>query len=74
MTKQAHSPQELIQILTQRRKELSISQPELAQLANLSTNGISKLESQNGDREIKLSTLFKISPFLGIKLLVEFEE
>ena len=55
-------------------KSLGISQSELAQLCNLSVNGISKFESNAGDREVKLSTLFKLSEVLGFKLSLEFEE
>ncbi|MBF0299613.1 MAG: helix-turn-helix transcriptional regulator [Oligoflexia bacterium] len=65
---------QLATALAKRRKELGISQAELASLCDLSVNGISKFESNAGEREIKLSTLLKISQFLGFKLLLEFEE
>lgn len=65
---------ELVEQIKKRRKNLGISQAELAQLCDLSKNGISKFESNAGDREVKLSTLFKISEVLGFKLSLEFEE
>jgi len=63
----------LVQVLIERRKALGISQAELAQLCDLSANGISKLESSGGEREVKLSTLFKLSQFLGFSIQLEFE-
>ncbi len=52
------------------------SRPEwlYADLGNLSVNGISKFESNAGEREVKLSTLFKLSEVLGFKLSLEFEQ
>lgn len=69
-----NSIKDLVEKLIDRRKSLGISQSELAQLCNLSVNGISKFESNAGDREVKLSTLFKLSEVLGFKLSLEFEE
>lgn len=74
MKKEFTTTEELVRSLVQRRKELGISQAELAQLSNLSVNGISKLESNKGEREVKLSTLFKLGQFLGFKLSLELEE
>lgn len=68
------SVKDLVEKLAARRKSLGISQAELAQLCNLSVNGISKLESNAGEREVKLSTLFKLSEVLGLKIFLEFEE
>ncbi len=69
------STKDLSQYLKKRREELGISQSELAQLCNLSLNGISKLESnKDGSREVKLSTLFKLSKFLGFELALKVEE
>lgn len=66
---------DLSRMLKARREELGISQSELAQLCNLSLNGISKLESnKDGTREVKLSTLFKLSKFLGFELALKVEE
>jgi transcriptional regulator with XRE-family HTH domain len=66
--------EQLVKAITQRRKDLGISQAELASLCDLSVNGISKFESNAGEREVKLSTLFKLSKVLGLKLVLEFEE
>ena len=74
MKKEFSTTEELVKSLVKRRKELGISQAELAQLSNLSVNGISKLESNKGEREVKLSTLFKLGQFLGFKLSLELEE
>lgn len=65
---------DLVEKLTERRKSLGLSQAEVAKLCNLSVNGISKFESNAGEREVKLSTLFKLSEVLGFKLSLEFEE
>lgn len=71
---QVKSIKDLVEKLVERRKSLGISQSEVAQLCNLSVNGISKFESNAGEREVKLSTLFKLSEVLGFKLSLEFEE
>ena len=71
---QVNSIKDLVEKLVARRKSLGISQAEMAQLCNLSVNGISKFESNAGEREVKLSTLFKLSEVLGFKLSLEFEE
>lgn len=72
--KQIENIEDLVKTIVARRKELKLSQSELAKLCNLSTNGISKFESSPGSREVKLSTIFKISEVLGFKLHLEFEE
>jgi transcriptional regulator with XRE-family HTH domain len=72
MLKHIETPKDLVKVLRQRREELGISQKDLAQLCNLSHNGISKLE--NDQREVKLSTLLKMSKILGFKLALELEE
>jgi len=66
--------EDLINGLVARRKELGLSQAEVAKLCNLSINGISKFESNPGDREVKLSTIIKLSQILGFKLSLDFEE
>ncbi|MFZ8934237.1 MAG: helix-turn-helix domain-containing protein [Bacteriovoracaceae bacterium] len=71
---QINNIKDLVEKLIERRKALEISQSELAQLCNLSVNGISKFESNAGNREVKLSTIFKLSEVLGFKLSLEFEE
>jgi transcriptional regulator with XRE-family HTH domain len=65
---------DLVRLIKKRREELGMSQAELAKLCNLSVNGISKLESNEGEREVKLSTLFKLSKFLGFELALKLEE
>jgi transcriptional regulator with XRE-family HTH domain len=70
---QVDNIKDLVEKLIARRKSLGISQAELAQLCDLSVNGISKFESNAGDREVKLSTLFKLSEVLGFKLSLDFE-
>lgn len=74
MTESFDSTEQLVKLIVKRRKELGFSQAELAKFCDLSVNGISKFESNAGDREVKLSTLFKISQYLGFKLQIEFEE
>jgi len=74
MEKTIESIEELVTQLAHRRKELGISQAELANLSDLSVNGISKFESNKGEREVKLSTVFKLSQFLGFKIKLEFEQ
>jgi predicted transcriptional regulator len=72
--KTIQSIEDLVKLLVERRKELEISQADLARIADLSINGISKFESNHGEREVKLSTLLKLSKFLGFKIQLEFEE
>jgi transcriptional regulator with XRE-family HTH domain len=69
-----NNSKDIVKFVKKRREELGISQAELAQLTNLSLNGISKLESSSNDREIKISTLFKLSKFLGFSLSFEVHE
>lgn len=71
---QVEDMKDLIEKIKTRRKELGISQADLAKLCDLSVNGISKFESNSGEREVKLSTLFKLSEVLGFKLVLEFEK
>ena len=70
---QIESLKDLVEEIKKRRNELGISQVQLAQLCDLSVNGISKFESNAGEREVKLSTLFKLSEVLGFKLVLDFE-
>ena len=74
MNQAIKSTKQLVEVLAKRRKELGVSQSELAKLCNLSVNGISKFESNAGEREVKLSTLFKLSEVLGFSLTLELEE
>jgi len=62
----------LAEVLKKRRKELKITQKELAAFCNLSNNGISRIEV--ADSDVKLSTLLKMSKLLGFKIVIELEE
>jgi transcriptional regulator with XRE-family HTH domain len=64
--------QDLVEILQRRRKELGITQKELAAFCNLSHNGISKFESGNSD--VMLSTILKMSKMLGFEIVIELQE
>ena len=64
--------QELARIIKERRNEMGITQKELAQVCNLSHNGISRIEV--ADSDIKLSTLLKMSKFLRYKIILEMDE
>ncbi len=72
MLQKIENTKDLAKLLRNRREELGISQKELAKLCNLSHNGISKLERD--EREAKLSTLLKLGKFLGLELMIRFEE
>lgn len=62
----------LAKALKERRKELGVTQKDVAKLCNLSHNGISRIEV--ADSDIKLSTLLKMSKLLGFKVTLEMEE
>lgn len=72
--KTIHNIEGLVTLLVERRKKLGISQADLAKLSDLSINGISKFESNHGEREVKVSTLLKLSKFLGFKIQLDLEE
>ena len=59
-------------LLRQRRKELGITQTELAKFTNLSHTGIGRVELAQND--VKFETLLKLSTILGFKIKLEFEE
>jgi predicted transcriptional regulator len=63
---------ELAVALKERRKELDITQKDLARVCDLSHNGISRIEV--ADSDIKLSTLLKMGKFLGFKIVLEMDE
>ena len=63
------SNQELGKLLKERREKLGIIQKQLADICDLSHNGISRIEIGNSD--IKLSTLLKIAKIIGINLIIE---
>lgn len=66
------SDKDLAVALKSRRKELGITQKELAAFCNLSHNGISRIEV--ADSDVRLSTLLKMSKMLGFKIVLEMEE
>lgn len=63
---------ELAKAIKERRKELEITQKDLARVCDLSHNGISRIEV--ADSDIKLSTLLKMGKFLGFKVVLEMDE
>lgn len=72
MKKVIKSEVELAKALKERRKELDITQKELASVCDLSHNGISRIEV--ADSDIKLSSLLKMGKFLGFKIVLEMDE
>ena len=62
----------LAHAIKKRRKELGLTQQQLADLSNLSLNGISQLEI--GNKDTQLSTLLKLAPILGFKLTLDMDE
>jgi y4mF family transcriptional regulator len=55
-----------------RRKELKITQPHLAELANISTNTLYKLERGQGNPS--LNVLNKLAEVLGLELKLEVKK
>lgn len=55
-----------------RRKELNITQPHLAELANVSTNTLYKLERGQGNPS--LGVLNKVAEVLGMELSLEIKK
>jgi y4mF family transcriptional regulator len=55
-----------------RRKELSITQPHLAELAQISTNTLYKLERGQGNPS--LDVLYKLAEVLGMELKLEVKK
>ena len=62
-----HSEKEIGQLIRTRRKELNLTQEELAIFCELSINGISKIE--RGISDVRLSTLLKLKEFLGFDII-----
>jgi y4mF family transcriptional regulator len=60
------------QTIKNRRKELNITQPHLAELAQISTNTLYKLERGQGNPS--LDTLSKLLEVLGMELKVEVKQ
>lgn len=57
------------EIIRNRRKELSITQPHLAELAKVSTNTLYKLERGQGNPSMDVLT--KLAEVLGMELTLE---
>lgn len=66
------SLQELGDLLRKRRKELGITQKELAKYCNLSHTGIGRVEL--GQNDVKFETLLKLSTFLGFEFSITMDE
>jgi y4mF family transcriptional regulator len=60
---------ELGETIRNRRKELGITQPHLAELAKLSTNTLYKLERGHGNPSLEV--LNKLAVVLGMELTLE---
>lgn len=65
-------PKRLGEIIRERRKEMKITQQEVAKFCNLSHTGIGKIE--NGTSDVKFSTLIKLFKILSLKIQVKIEE
>ena len=58
--------------IKQRRKELQITQPHLAELAEVSTNTLYKLEKGQGNPSLEV--LNKLAEVLGLELKLEVKQ
>ena len=63
---------QLGKIVKIRRKELGVTQPHLAELANISTNTLYKLEK--GEANPSLEVLNKLAEVLGMELRLEVKK
>ncbi len=63
---------ELGEAIKNRRKELSITQPHLAELANVSINTLYKLE--RGQANPSLEVLNKLADVLGMEIALEVKK
>ena len=64
--------QYLGETIKKRRKELSITQPHLAELAQISTNTLYKLERGQGNPSLEV--LNKLTEVLGLELKLEVKQ
>jgi len=60
------------QAIKNRRKELNITQPHLAELAQISVNTLYKLERGQGNPSLDI--LIKLSDILGMELKLEVKK
>jgi transcriptional regulator with XRE-family HTH domain len=63
---------QLGEIIRSRRKELSITQPTLAELAKLSTNTLYKLERGQGNPSLEV--INKLAEVLGLELTLDVKK
>ena len=63
---------QLGEAIKNRRKELKITQPHLAELARVSTNTLYKIERGQGNPSLEV--LNKISEVLGMELIFEVKK
>lgn len=63
---------QLGETIRKRRKELSITQPHLAELAEISTNTLYKLERGQGNPS--LGVINKLAEVLGMELTIEVKK
>ncbi len=63
---------QLGEIIKSRRKELGITQPHLAELAQVSTNTLYKIERGQGNPS--LNVLSKLTEILGMELTIEVKK
>jgi DNA-binding XRE family transcriptional regulator len=59
---------EIGSFIKNQRKDMNVTQDELANFAGLSRVGVVKLEKEEGD--IKLSTLLKVANLLGFEIVL----
>ncbi|MEI8053872.1 MAG: helix-turn-helix transcriptional regulator [Bacteroidota bacterium] len=64
--------QKVGQAIKNRRKELNITQPHLAELAQISVNTLYKLERGQGNPSLDI--LIKLSDVLGMELKLEVKK
>ena len=57
------------EVIKDRRKELGITQPHLAELANISTNTLYKLERGHGNPSLDILT--KLAEVLGLEVSLQ---
>jgi len=60
------------QIIKNRRKELNITQPHLAELAQISTNTLYKLEKGQGNQSIAI--INQLMEILGMEIVVQVKK
>jgi DNA-binding XRE family transcriptional regulator len=60
---------EIGSFIKDQRKEMDVTQDELASFAGLSRVGVVKIEKKEGD--IKLSTLIKVANLLGFEIVLK---